>query len=266
VRRSRPEALIAVAALVIGCKGSSDAADIEAPARCAARLSDWLEAARAEGRGIEARGGFELLQTARPSRRFEPSPQLWISTAAIELDRVAAGDVDGALAALGARLSGEAKKPGGLLVFADGNTPWHTIARVGAAAVAAKLTPLELVVRGRTAIEPPAAAVPDAPFANCPAAAALAGVGPPVDDARVDRYVAGVGAAIESCGCGDVEIAKAVLWRWLGRDRGEPIASVTVELSATGAPLVLDPETPWSTAVDSVGPLEGPVLFASSPP
>lgn len=270
MRRSRPELLL-IAALAFGCKGSRGDTDSggDPSGRCAAALTEWLDAALAEGAAVQPRPGVTLHRIDGPPRRVAPAPRLWLtSSGAAALDREPAADLEEALAQL-------PTGAGRLLVFADASTAWSAIVQLAAAAMARRLS-IEFAVAARGAIEAPEHAVieaiatsappasaprppPASVFDRCPAAREIA------DAADLARYAREIGPAIESCGCADATAARALMWHWLGRYSSEPIAAIAVELSETGAVLVLDGDTPWSKAVDSVRSLEGPVRLAVSP-
>lgn len=251
MRRSRPELAIAIIAAIaaLGCSRSRGETGGQA-SRCAGELTTWLEAARAEGEGVAPPLKFELVATDLPPSRPDTAHRLWLLDDGLELDGARVDD-------LGTALSGG----GRILIFAGTRTPWSTIVDVAGAALQAGLSHLEIAVAARGAVEPPGRRPADGDFAGCPEARALAGA------RDVDRYVAAIGPAVEACGCAepDVAAARATLWAWLGRFNGGPIATLSVELSDRGGVLVLDPDTPWSAAIDSIRPLETPVRLGLAP-
>jgi hypothetical protein len=184
-------------------------------------------------------------------------------------------------AALEASLSVKSDR---LAAALDRRTPWAIVAAISSAAIAARVTRLDLIVGARGELTAPRSELiealamtrpptpaprppPQTLFDGCEPARALArSTGERPDLERVDRFVANLPAALESCGCQvDRETARAIVWYWLDRYGGEPVAALSIELSAAGAPLVLDADVPWSTAVDSVARLAGPAQFAVSP-
>lgn len=146
------------------------------------------------------------------------------------------------------------RAPGTLMIAIDETVPWAVVAGAAQAAERTGARTLELVFTAKSEL-----AVPPEPrdparmrdlFARCGEARALMdGLGREEGE-KSPIMIEELPRAIEACGC-EVELPSVRRWLWFlwGRDLpGMPMTSVALAIGSGGAPVTMDPATPWSAA------------------
>jgi hypothetical protein len=261
---------LVAAVLIAGCyrarEAPAPAAEprAEPAAPCAsetAKLAEWLALLASEGHqvlGLDPDTRLAVLADAAPTLVPE-APPIFVTRRLIVMHGHVVSEVSprpalGALASeLGAVL---ARAPGTPVILAiDDTTPWSVVAAVARTAEQSGVRSLELLfTAGTSKTTPPEPGLrgrrrtPEL-FSRCGPVDALMNRLAEADD-RTRMLVDELPRAIEACGC-EVELPAVRRWLWglWGRDQlGMPMTTVSLAIAPGGAPLTMDPSTPWSAA------------------
>lgn len=265
---------LAASALIAGCYRTRDAprppaAPAAAPRPPAApacpaeagELAGWLQHLASEGHQrvtLDSETRLAVLE-GEPPTPVPEAPAIFVTRKLIVLRGHVVSELSPrpALGALASELSGIlAQAPGTPVLLAiDDTTPWSVVAGIAQAAERGGAGSLELLfTAGTSEVTPPEPGLrgqrrtPDL-FSACDPAAALMGRLADAAD-RTRMLVDELPRAIEACGC-RVELPAVRRWLWLIWGRGAPgmpMTTVALAISRSGAPLAIDPSTPWSVA------------------
>jgi biopolymer transport protein ExbD len=235
------------------------------PAACraqAAQLGAWVKLLDGEGHmvvSLPSETKLVVLAGVRPAQVPE-APIVHVTRRDISFQGALMADLSKQPPALGpleAALRGVlARAPRAPVILAmDETTRWATVAAVVQAAERAGAGQVALLfTAGASQVTPPEPGPPDRRretnlFGRCDAADKLMDrIGKSDDKPRL--MIDELPRAIEACGC-KVELPAVRRWLWAIWDRdqpGMPMLTVTLAVARGGAPLTMDPATPWSAA------------------
>lgn len=268
--------VLAASVLIAGCySGGGGAAPAPTPAGApvpapagkaaacsgeAAALGPWMEMLEREGTAMVSLSSRTKLVVLGGIRRRDvaEAPIVEVTPTDVTLQGHAAQWSAAAPvpAWLEAELRAVLGRAGGTAVWVaiDETAPWAVVAGVAQAAERAGARKLELVFTAKSELTaPPESRDPRRMrdlFARCGEARAVMERLLREEGDKAPILIAELPDAIEACNCEvELPLVRRFLWHLWSRDLpGMPMKSVALAIGSGGAPVTMDPATPWSAA------------------